>query len=91
MSKNKFLIDKYDNLRVDIKMYMSEISKFKISDLKPKKMTILWTLKHVSAKSKHPVFVYPNYTHPWFVMLHPYLAPDGAALLKSCLLTFECG
>ena len=35
MSKNKFLIDKYDNLRVDIKMYMSEISKFKISDLKP--------------------------------------------------------
>ena len=55
MFKNKFLIDKYDNLRVDIKMYMSEISKFKISDLKPQKMTILWTLKHVSAKSKHPV------------------------------------
>ena len=55
MSKNKFLIDKYDNLRVDIKMYMSEISKFKISDLKPQKMTILWTLKHVSAISKHPV------------------------------------
>ena len=23
MSKNKFIIDKYDNLRVDIKMYMS--------------------------------------------------------------------
>ena len=40
---------------VDIKMYMSEISKFKISDLKPQKMTILWTLKHVSAISKHPV------------------------------------
>ena len=56
MSKNKFLIDKYDNLRVDIKMYMSEISKFKISDLKPQKMTILWTLKHVSAISKHPVY-----------------------------------
>ena len=37
-------------------MYMSEISKFKISDLKPQKMTILWTLKHVSAISKHPVF-----------------------------------
>ena len=61
MSKNKFLIDKYDNLRVDIKMYMSEISKFKISDLKPQKMTILWTLKHVSAISKHPVL--------WFVLL----------------------
>ena len=30
-------------------MYMSEISKFKISDLKPQKMTILWTLKHASA------------------------------------------
>ena len=42
---------------VDIKMYMSEISKFKISDLKPQKMTILWTLKHVSAISKHPVFI----------------------------------
>ena len=55
MSKNKFLIDKYDNLRVDIKMYMSEISKLKISDFKPQKMTILWTLKHVSAISKHPV------------------------------------
>ena len=36
-------------------MYMSEISKFKISNLKPQKMTILWTLKHVSAISKHPV------------------------------------
>ena len=56
MSINKFLIDKYDNLRVDIKMYKSEISKFKISDLKPQKMTVLWTLKHVSAISKHPVF-----------------------------------
>ena len=40
---------------VDFKMYMSEISKFKISDLKPQKMTILLTLKHVSAISKHPV------------------------------------
>ena len=36
-------------------MYMSEISKFKISDFKPQKITILWTLKHVSAISKHPV------------------------------------
>ena len=56
MSKNKFLIDRYDKLMVDIKMYMCEISKFKISDLKPQKITILWTMKHVSAISKHPVF-----------------------------------
>ncbi len=40
---------------VDIKMYMSEISKFKISDLKAQKMIILWTMKHVSAIRKHPV------------------------------------
>ena len=55
MSKNEFLIEKYGNLRVGIKMYMSEISKFKISDLKAQKMIILWTMKHVSAIRKHPV------------------------------------
>ena len=55
MSKNEFLIEKYDKLRVYIKMYMSEISKFKISDLKAQKMIILWTMKHVSAIRKHPV------------------------------------
>ena len=38
-------------------MYMSEISKFKISDLKAQKMIILWTMKHVSAIRKHPVHV----------------------------------
>ena len=42
---------------VDIKMYMSEISKFKISDLKAQKLIILWTMKHVSAIRKHPVLV----------------------------------
>ena len=42
---------------VDIKMYMSEISKFKISDLKAQKMIILWTVKHVSAISEHPVLL----------------------------------
>jgi len=57
MSKNKFLIEKYDNQRVDIKMYMIEISNFKISDLKAQKMIILWTMKHVSAIRKHPVFI----------------------------------
>ena len=36
--------------------YMSEVSNSKISDLKPEKMIILWTLKHVSAISEHPVF-----------------------------------
>ena len=63
MSKNKFLIDKYDNLRVDIKMYISEISKFKISDLRPQKMTIFWTLKHVSPISEHPAIIdfYTNF------------------------------
>ena len=55
MSKNEFLIEKYDKLRVDIKMYMSKISKFKISDLKAQKLIILWTMKHVSAIRKHPV------------------------------------
>ena len=29
MSKNDFFIEKYENLKVDIKMYMSEISKSK--------------------------------------------------------------
>ena len=62
MCKNEFLIVKYDNLRVDIKMYMSEISKFKISDLKAQKMIILWTVKHVSAISEHPVSILYTYT-----------------------------
>ena len=41
---------------VDIKMFMSEISKFKISDLKAQKKIILWTMKRASAIRKHPVF-----------------------------------
>ena len=36
-------------------MYLHEISKFKISDLKAQKIIILWTMKHVSAIRKHPV------------------------------------
>ena len=63
MSKNEFLIEKYDKLRVDIKMYMSEISKFKISDLKAQKIIILWTMKHVSAIRKHPVQPYNERIH----------------------------
>ena len=58
MSKNEILLEKYDNLRVDIKMYMNEISKFKILDLKAQKMIILWTVKHVSAISEHPVYTF---------------------------------
>ena len=69
MSKNEFLIEKYDKLRVDIKMYMSEISKFKISDLKAQKMIILWTMKHVSAIRKHPVFISVHYMGPIGVFL----------------------
>ena len=34
VSKNEFLIEIYENLEVDNKMYMIEISKSKISDLK---------------------------------------------------------
>ena len=42
-------------MKVDIKMYMSEISKSKVPGLKAQKKIILWTLKHVSAISEHPV------------------------------------
>ena len=38
-------------------MYMSEISKSKVSGLKAQKMIILLTLKHVSATSEHPVLL----------------------------------
>ena len=63
---------------VDIKMYMSEISKFKISDLKPQKMTILWTLKHVSAISKHPVLQTMNIRLPANQKeASKYMANDG--------------
>ena len=43
---------------VDIKMFMSEISKFKISDLKAKKRDHFmdYETKRVSAIRKHPVF-----------------------------------
>ena len=36
-------------------MYKSEISEFRISDLKAQKINILWTEKHVSAIREHPV------------------------------------
>ena len=55
MSKNEFLIEKYENLMTDVKMYMSEISKSKVSDLKAQKIIISWTLKHVSAIIELPV------------------------------------
>ena len=34
---------------------MTEVSKTRIADLKPPKIVILWTLKHVSAISEHSV------------------------------------
>ena len=59
MSKNEFLIDIFENPEVVIKMYISEISKSKISDQKAQKMTILWTLKVGSLIMEHPVlYVY---------------------------------
>ena len=39
----------------NIKIYTTEVSKSKIADLKPPKIVILWTLKHVSTISKHSV------------------------------------
>ena len=41
MSENEFLIDIFENPEVVSKMYISEISKSKISDQKVQKMTIL--------------------------------------------------
>ena len=40
MPTNEFLIEKYENLKIDIEMYLSEISKSKVSDLKAQKMII---------------------------------------------------
>ena len=55
MSKNEFLIDIFENPEVVIKMYISEISKSKISDHKAPKMIILWILKVGSLIMGHPV------------------------------------
>ena len=41
MSENEFLIDIFENPEVLNKLYISEISKSKISDQKTQKMTIL--------------------------------------------------
>ena len=46
MSRNEFYVEIFENLWVNIKMYMIKVSKSKISDLKSQKMIILWTLKH---------------------------------------------
>ena len=54
-------------------MYMSEISKSKVSDLKAQKMIILWAPKHVSAISEHPVFlVYVKYFALYVRNLHQF-------------------
>ena len=41
VSKNDFFIDIFENLDMGSEMYISEISKSKISDYKAQKMTIL--------------------------------------------------
>ena len=41
VSKNYFFIDIFENLDLGSEMYISEISKSKISDYKAQKMTIL--------------------------------------------------
>ena len=41
MSENEFLIDIFENPEVVNKLYISEISKSKVSDQKAQKMTIL--------------------------------------------------
>ena len=50
----------FENLRVNMKMYMIEVSKSKISDHKPEKIIILRTLKHVTATSEYPVVLVLN-------------------------------
>ena len=54
--KNEFLIEIFENLDVVSKMYISEISKSKISGHKSQKMTILLTLRFGSPIRGHPVY-----------------------------------
>ena len=54
-------------------MYMSEISKSKVSGLKAQKMIILLTLKHVSAISEHPVQLHPKASRDIPLQLVTYL------------------
>ena len=56
VSKNDFFIDIFENLDLGSEMYISEISKSKISDHKAQKITILWTLEVGTPILKHPVF-----------------------------------
>ena len=87
------MIKKYENLKVDIKMYMSEISKFKISDLKAQKMIILSTMKHVSAIRKHPVICFSSSTYLFsFVHLICFSVLLNVVLLLQILfLCQKCG
>ena len=56
----KNLIEKYENLNVDIKMYMNEVSKSKISDLKAQKMFILWTVSQLYVNTLYYLFILTN-------------------------------
>ena len=57
MSKNEFFIDIFENLDLGSEMYISEISKSKISGHKSQKMTILWTLRFGTPIRGHPVIM----------------------------------
>ena len=56
MSKNQFFIDIFEKLDIVSKMYICEISKFKISGHKSQKKTILWALRFGTPIRGHPVF-----------------------------------
>ena len=56
VSKNQFFIDIFEKLDIVSKMYICEISKFKISGHKSQKKTILWALRFGTPIRGHPVF-----------------------------------
>ena len=84
MSKNKFLIDKYDKLMVDIKMYMCEISKFKIS---VGLFTTGYPIKSSLHTSQHTVFIAEwiyvlYYAYGWLIAVSTPLQKSLDSVLK---------
>ena len=75
-------IDIYENLEVVIKMYISEISKSKISEQKAQRMTILQTLKVGSLIMGHPVHCMV------LIMLHLIFCIVGKSSPDAFLLMF---
>ena len=61
MSKNDFFINIFENPEVVIKMYISEISKSKISEQKAQKMTTNYETPCISlSKSTKVLIIYIN-------------------------------